>query len=333
MSGDVLRTLEGDGPLADQAVHWLVLLRSEQATPDDHLAFLTWLRADPRHQAAWGHLTAALRQSFGRLDQLIPTTPTRPHSIASAQATFARASSRRRFLQFGLTTAVVGAAGVAGAASRYPLRTPMADLAAATGERRQYPLDETTTLMLDARSLVDMERHASGTVLSLLEGAVAVHASLPTRQTLTIRTQEGVIDVTGTRVMVRQETRRTLLVVQHGEATVRPVHARAFTLAAGAGIRFGQNKIDSARTDLMDEAAWQSGLIQVRAKPLLGVINALRPYHPGLLHVSVAAGALIVTGRFTLDNVDLSLDALASQVPITVRRMTPWITLVDVANT
>jgi len=133
--------------------------------------------------------------------------------------------------------------------------------------------------------------------------------------------------------MVRQEIGRTLVVVLQNSVNVVSRSGVGQRLVAGTGVRFDASIIDTVRTDLLDDAAWQTGAIQVRARTLLHVINTLRPYHRGVLHVSSAAGGLLVTGRYTLDNVGQTLASLASQLPITVRKLTPWIIWVDVATT
>ena len=40
-------------PLVEEALRWLVVLKDRAASDADRAAFEDWLRADPRHQAAW----------------------------------------------------------------------------------------------------------------------------------------------------------------------------------------------------------------------------------------------------------------------------------------
>ncbi|RYF57568.1 MAG: DUF4880 domain-containing protein [Comamonadaceae bacterium] len=316
--------------LADQAVQWLVRLRAGQASESDLHAFEAWRSADVQHEAAWKCLTVALSTTLGDIGKDFPRTLSAPSPLWRDRATRAL-SGRRRFIA--LTGAALGVTGAAIAARQLhaPLESLGSVVTSGTGERKQVTLSDGTDILLDARSRIDVAMDATHRHIELQEGAVSLHVPEAGPRPLVIRTLQGEVTATHARVMVRQELGRTLVVVLQNSAHVVARSGLRLRLDAGTGVRFDPHIIDTVRTDLIDDAAWQVGAIQVRARTLLHVINTLRPYHYGVLRVSSAAGGLIVTGRYTLDNVGQTLATLASQLPITVRKLTPWLIWVDVA--
>jgi len=315
--------------LADQAVQWLVRLRAGQASESDLHAFEAWRTADVQHEAAWKCLTVALSATLGDIGKDFPRTLS-PSPLGRDRATRAL-RGRRRFIA--LTGAALGVTGAAIVARQLhaPLESPGSVMTSGTGERKQVTLSDGTDILLDARSRIEVAMDATHRHIDLQEGAVSLHVPEAGQRPLVIRTLQGEVTATQARVMVRQELGRTLVVVLQNSVHVVARSGLRLRLDAGTGVRFDPHIIDTVRTDLIDDAAWQAGVIQVRARTLLHVINTLRPYHFGVLRVSSAAGGLIVTGRYTLDDVGQTLATLASQLPITVRKLTPWIIWVDVA--
>jgi len=315
--------------LADQAVQWLVRLRAGQASESDLHAFEAWRTADVQHEAAWKCLTVALSATLGDIGKDFPRTLS-PSLLWRDRATRAL-RGRRGFIA--LTAAALGVTSAAIVARQLhaPLESPGSIMTSGTGERKQVTLSDGTDILLDARSRIDVAMDATHRHIDLQEGAVSLHVPEAGQRPLVIRTLQGEVTATHARVMVRQELGRTLVVVLQNSVHVVARSGLRLRLDAGTGVRFDSHIIDTVRTDLIDDAAWQAGAIQVRARTLLHVISTLRPYHFGVLRVSSAAGGLIVTGRYTLDDVGQTLATLASQLPITVRKLTPWIIWVDVA--
>jgi transmembrane sensor len=326
-------------PVADQVVNWLLLLRSGRASQADYADFLAWRASDPTHENAWHQLTDALGSSFGRLSDFYPigyTTngkalgppPSKVEPLLPRKIVVSRA--RRRFL--GASSAL--AASVACGAvinEMYPLRNLEADAATATGERRQYLLSDGSQVLLDARTRIKLDFAGQERRIHLLEGAITVSVKQDSRPFYVI-TAQGSVRSLGTRYMVRQQMQRSLVVVHEHEVEVETLSKSRALVTEGLGARFDNVQVDTPRADLVADAAWESGWIAVRNRPLADVIAALRPYRSGLLRVSAPAGGLPVTGQFPLDDTDATLDALARTMPITVSQYTPWFVSIGVES-
>lgn len=321
--------------MADQVINWLLLLRSGKATAQDYNDFLAWRAADPVHENAWQQLTGTLAgSSFGRLGDAYATGS--GGAAAAAQSLIppppaAIVPPRRRFLTGALALVSTGAAAAYVGNAFYPLNNVAADAATATGERRRYLLSDGSQLLLDARSRVNLDFTPAYRQVRLLDGAVTVSVAPDSRRPFLVQTAQGTVRALGTRYMVRQQAQRTVVVVHEHEVEVETMSGAHGTIRAGTGARFDNARMDTPRAELMAEAAWESGWVEARGRPLGEVIAALRPYRSGTLRVSMAAGGLPVSGHFPLDDTDAALDSLQNQMPIQVRRLTPWFVSINVA--
>ncbi|SPU50488.1 FecR domain-containing protein [Bordetella trematum] len=328
--------------LSDQVIKWLLLLRSGQATRRDYADFMAWRDANPTHESAWQQLTHALGHSMaGRLGDTYPLGyQGSPDARPARQAVPARHGedsprpTRRRFPAGALALAgAAGAGALLAVRDFYPLGSITADAATATGERRLYQLTDGTELLLDARSRVNLEFTPTYRRLMLLEGAVAVSSPADPNRPFLVQTAEGVVRSCGQRYMVRQLAHRSLVVAHEGDLDIETSGGTRATIPQGAGARFDAARLGQVRDDLAAEAAWENGWIHANGRPLAEVISALRPYRHGTLRISMAAGGLPVTGMYPLDNPDATLEALERDMPITIRRLTPWFVSINVLST
>jgi transmembrane sensor len=311
-------------PISDEVVSWLLLLRSEHATQEDLHAFQQWRAQDTRHEQAWQQLARALGSTFGRLEQTFPPSHEAPEAAASR-------ASRRAFIGRSMALAASIAAVAAMVNEFYPLENIAADQATMTGERRRVALADGSEVLLDARTRINLAFTHQERRVELLEGAIVARVAPDSSRPFTIQTAQGNVRALGTRYMVRQELRRSLVVVDEHEVEIFSSTGARGTVRAGMGTRFDDSRVDLPRADLHNDSSWQHGLVRVENRPLLQVISALRPYRPGELRISVAAGALPVTGQFPLDDSERSLAMLAQSLPIRIFRVTPWYVSIDVA--
>lgn len=306
----------------DRAIGFWLKLTSGDATDADRAACAAWRAADPAHEHAWVRLQQGLTQSVGRLDTVLKN---RHDTLRQALVR----PARRRVL--------LGAAGLAGAAASgawvanrvTPLANLTADLGTATGERRQVTLPDGSLLTLDARSRVDLDFAAGARTVHLREGAVIALPRAALAAVFSVRTRHGDVRSTGATYMVRQEAHASQAVALGDGIDIVTRGARRLTLAAGQGARYGNDWIDAPAAGQEGAAAWRTGWLQVRDQPLGDVIAALGRYRAGVLRVSPQAAALEVSGSYPLDDTDRALSALVHTLPLSVRRYTRWLTLID----
>ncbi len=311
----------------DEAAEWLMRLHDSGATDADRAACERWRQADPQHALAWERAERLLGKLGGLPAALAMPALDRPRSH--------RAQRRAAVARLAALLAVAPAGWLAWQAwYAADQRGWGADLRTATGERRTEHLADGSRLLLDTASAVDIRFDGALRLLTLRQGAISIETAADTatpRRPFVVDTAHGRLRALGTRYMVRQQAQRTVVVVHEHEVVVETMAGAHGIVRAGTGARFDASRIDTPRAELMAEAAWESGWVDARGRPLAEIIAAQRPYRSGSLRVSMAAGGLPVSGHFPLDDTDAALTALEDMMPIHVRRYTPWFVSINVA--
>ncbi|MEJ5128364.1 FecR domain-containing protein [Comamonas sp. MYb21] len=327
----------------DQAIDWLVKLGSGQTSASDHEAFEAWLQADAAHPPAWDALQSRLGAGAGGAGSiggvagaLAQMRDAGPAAQLGRQALLAPVpgASRRRMLR-GSLALVLGSATAAVLAYRQsPWQALVADVSTSTAERMAQRLPDGSALLLDARSALDIRYSANLRLLHLRAGAVlATVAPLGTDRPFVVQSAQGRVQALGTRFMVRQFDGLDQTLVQVLEHSVRITtrSGRELVLQAGQSARFGDDRIVLEAPGLAADA-WAQGVIDVRNQPLALVVDALRPYMPGVLRISPEAAQLPIFGVFSLDDPQRVLQDLVDTQPVTVRHWGSWLTLIGLRH-
>lgn len=330
MSAAAIRRIAGHAELPEDvvqhAVEWLVLLWSQEATPEQLDALEQWRAADPSHERAWQHLRA--------LDERLCAIP---GSIAtgSLRATGTAALSRRRFL---LMMTMFGVAGIAahGAGGTTPLRRQFADLSTTTGEIRTHTLEDGSQVTLNTATAVNVRFDAAMRRLELVTGEVLIEtAADPDAATragprpFTVDTAVGSVRPIGTRFTVRHTGPVAEVGVLGGAVRIIPERpgAARIRLDAGGRARFGANRVERLDGE-RPGADWADGLLVVEQMPLGTLLAELERYRAGVIRCHPQAARLRVSGTFPVDDTDRALSALARALPIRLSTLTRyWITV------
>lgn len=298
--------------IAEEAIEWMTLLRSGEATDHDRARFQAWRNRDLRHEAAAARLDWALgvftvtgEEASSR--QIVRDTllhiPSRRHALKAVLA----------FSAFGITAGVV-------ADCFTPVSCTFSDLRTATGERRRVRLADGTTLILNARSGVDVDLAASKRTIRLRRGEVFVDVAHDASRPFFIATREGHVRALGTRFSVKVEDGTTNVSVLSSAVEVTAARGARQRVEAGSSARFDNERILEVAPLNTAESGWIDGQIVVKDQPLSEVVDRLRPYFPGWIAVSGSAAPLHVSGVFHMDHIDQAIDALVEAAPIRVRR-------------
>lgn len=316
-------------PLA-AAVDWMVLLQSGDASPADAARHRAWCEADPAHAGAWAQVSAALDCSVQPLrDSALPRTALQ---AALTRPTRVQRPTRRRLARNALV--VGGLAALVGWQTRHPWpdlmsRLRPADFETGTGERQTVTLDDGSLIQLNARSAVDIRFDRATRALQLRSGEIIVSVAPEANRPFIVRTVEGSIQALGTRFLVRQAEARTVVLVLEHSVEVRNRTGARRLVREGEALGFAGDHFDQIRTDRGGQAGWQDGMLVAANEPLGEVIEALRPYHRGLIRLSPAAASLRVLGAFPIDDPGRVLESLAQTLPLKVTDYGGWLVLID----
>ena len=307
--------------LIDSATRWYVLLRSGQASTGDWQRYEQWRAADPRHDAL-------CRQLETRLG-VFQVPQAQGVSGKVLQQALEAPSSRRQVLQVALAGAgvAVGAALLA-----KPLGVPLteltADIRTGTGERRTVALDDGSELLLNAQSAADIQFDPQRRLIRLREGELLAKVASDRIRPFLIQTDQARLRAYGTRFLVRERQGQGQVVALNGAVEIDGQQGERLQLAAGHEVHYDRAGFGPVQASSSGATAWVDGFLQVRDRPLAEVIDALRPYHNGVLRLDPAVAGLRVSGLYRLDNPQQILDTLARTLPIHITRRTGfWVTV------
>lgn len=305
--------------LIDHATRWYVLLRSGQATAGDWQRYEQWRAADPRHDALCRQLETRLGvfqipQAQGVSGKVLQQALDAP-------------SSRRHVLQVALAGAGV-ALGAAFLAEPMGLSDLAADIRTGTGERRTVTLDDGSELLLNAQSAADIQFNPQRRLVRLREGELLARVASDRLRPFLIQTQQTRLRAYGKRFLVREREGQGQVVALDGAVEIDNRHGERLQLAAGHEVHYDRDGFGPVEASSSGATAWVDGFLQVRDRPLAEVIEALRPYHTGVLRLDPAVAELRVSGLYRLDNPQQILDTLARTLPIHITRRTGlWVTV------
>jgi transmembrane sensor len=313
-------------PLIEEALRWLVVLKDKAASDADRAAFEGWLRADPRHQAAW----IQAQSVWMRVGKFGPAFANRPAAAsgwrsAAAVPTMWRAPpkpasppSRRRFLLAAAAVAAV-AAPAAVLLSRPDL---LADHSTAVGERRKVTLEDGSTVELAGSSSLSVDFSVEARRVVLHDGEAFFDVARGTRP-FVVQAADGFSQALGTSFDIkRQGSEVTVAVVEHAVA-VSSAGSRV-VVEQGQQIRYGTRRLGKVgEADLAQVEAWRRDRLIFHETPLGEVIADLERYRGGRIVMTDARLRDIpVTAVFDAGQADAALDTIASALAIRLRRVT-----------
>lgn len=305
--------------LIDSVTQWYVLLRSGQATAQDWQRYHQWRAADPRHDAL-------CRQLETRLG-VFQVPQAQGVSGKVVQQALEAPSSRRQVLQIALAGAGM-AVGAVLLAKPMGLSELTADVRTGTGERRTVTLDDGSELLLNAQSAADIQFDPQRRLVRLREGELLAKVASDRLRPFLIQTDQARLRAYGNRFLVREREGQGQVVALNGAVEIDGQNGERLQLAAGHEVHYDRTGFGPMQASSSGATAWVDGFLQVRDRPLAEVIDALRPYHQGVLRLDPAVAELRVSGLYRLDNPQQILDTLARTLPIHITRRTGlWVTV------
>lgn len=319
----------------EEAIDWLVLMRSGEATAQDRRELDGWLLRSLAHRRAWQSLIGSVDAAFSSVREINERHPGQASILAATIiGSAARSARRRRMLRGALAVGGVGFLAGLVAERQTPLEDLLADWRTGTGERRAFQLADGSSLLLNARSAADGAITPARRGISLRHGEAIVETAAQARPFLLTGVHGSLLAGAhvGARFLLRQQNERSLAVALENAIELAPSDGPRRVLQAGEGTWFGPGGLVPAPEVAPTAALWQHGQLEVHNQSLGEVIAALRPYRRGFLRISPEAARLRVYGSYPLDDTDRALQVIAETLPVAVRTHPGgWLVRIDVA--
>jgi len=304
-----------DEQVLEQALHWMVLLQSGVSSDADRQACEAWRSQHREHERAWQRLLGINHDLRGST-QAVPAASTR--GLLRSRA----GSSRRTLLKGFAGFAVLAASGIA-VRERALLPELFSDYRTATGQRQRVQLAAGVQSQLDTRTALDVQASAAGVELALNLGRVLLDVGAGA--SVRIRTAEGWIAASASsRLVVARELpglTGSQVQVFAGSATVELARGDRYRVDAGRQLSFANDRLPAPGAAGSASLAWTDGLLVAERMPLGLLLAHLDRYRRGILRCAPEVAGLQVSGSYSLDHPDASLDLLARMLPIRVERL------------
>lgn len=321
-----------DKILQQQAIAWLSLLSSGNATVADGEALKQWCRQDEANARAYA--------DAARLWQMLTPLAAGMSAPALPIAGSARtpAIGRRALIGGAMAAAAVGVTYTA-LHPPFGLWPSMAELAAdirtGTGERRRVDIARGIAVDLNTRTSLRLG-HLSGrlegksTEVELVAGEAEVAAELHAEDACMVVAGGIRTTVQNARIDVRiDEDGRVRMLCLNG-AVELPHPIRVVTLSKGLQATYDARSVTTAEAaDPATVMAWQQGRLVFRRTPLSLLIAEVNRYRPGrLVLLDAALGQRVIDATFQIGHLDNVLVYLQQAFDARVRRLPAGIVLI-----
>lgn len=297
----------------DAAALWAARIDGGGLSAAQRVELEAWLQRDPARRAL---LSAYCQLSVDLEGQL-------PAVVAGGPA----ASRRSRW--HGLAVAAGLAAALAlgiGLTTRPRQPDAPATIATAPARRQTITLADGTRADLNAQTTLRVDfRDRAQRLVRLDHGEALFTVAKNPERPFVVETPGGRIRVTGTIFNLRADARGQLEVtVLEGSVEVAP-HAATepLCLLPGDQVRLADGRlfVRRGRPELTtDAAAWRDGQIVFDELPLGEAAARFAAYHGRAIEVAPEVAQLRLGGRYSLDDLDGFLAALARVLPVRVER-------------
>ncbi len=317
--------------LAEEALRWVVRLHSGTAGDTERRSYAHW-----RAQSAL-HERAALEAEALWADMSDLHVDGRNGLIAPGRS--APGLSRRGLLGGALCLGALAATGGV-LWGNGTFRRLTADYASDTARARTVTLPDGSKVSLNARSALDVAFTDTRRRVLLLEGEAYFEVAPDAARPFEFEIGNASVTALGTAFDIARDLpgKGTEVAVTEHTVRVKAISSRSGVYGRPIDVSEGESVVidptgafGTVRRQGRDvTAAWRDGIYVAEARPLQEVVHALSAWYPGVILISDGAlKTLEVNAVLDLTDAGRSLDALAGGLPIRVRRVSNYLTMIS----
>lgn len=333
----------------EDAIAWFIGFCEEEIGAEDRERFAQWLKASPENVRAYLHVAAlweaAAESENSRradIDELVrraalETNVIELRSISLHHTVATRTASRRvsvrRVTSYAASLAAIGILVAIGLWWRH---TRPVVYATAVGEERTLTLPDSSTVVLDARSRIQVRFTNSARTVRLVRGQALFRVIHNASRPFIVTTDDATIRDVGTQFDVRYDGRATLVTVLEGRVSAsnegpaaNPGGSRDVLVTAGEQLKLEHHlMLQPVSVNPTVATAWVQGKLVFSDAPLPEVIAAFNRYNLRPLIVEdPQLLALHVSGTFDTTNSGEIVEFLCQRFHLTAHEGTSSIRL------
>lgn len=299
-------------PLLDEALDWVVRLKSGEATGADLDALHSWRGRSPAHEEAFRSAARLWRRTAAAARELEDERAETGTTIAARPPTRRIFTTRRAILSGALAASAAGYVAVRPPLGLWPsLGELSADYRTRKGERRKIALAPEVSIELNTQTSVAVRPAQVELQIELVAGEAAVAVALPTEKSFVVLAAGGRIAASAATFDARcidggvsVTCLDGALDIHRGRSVVR--------LRKGEQVSYSSAGLEQAiAVDPEQVAAWQAGVLIFRDTPLAEVVDEVNRYRPGkIIVINADLKRRVVDGVFRIDR----LENLVAQV-------------------
>lgn len=327
----------------EEAAEWLVMLTEEPDNPEVRANFDAWCAQNPVNAAIWertsraydllGYGQPAHREAWaadvpvGAEEHRLPPAPVRRRCPAGRRGP--KKATRRVRTVRAVAAGAVAAALLAAYLPAFVLNL-RSDYVTGAAEPRTVALADGSTVRLGPKTAIAVGLEGQERLVRILEGEAWFDVAHDPSRPFRVESRDARVTVLGTAFDVRQDDADTTVAVQRGHVRVEPTkvdEARNHDLFAGDAIALGGSTAPLRRQVAAAEVGDRTrGTLVVRDRPVTEIVEALRPWHRGMIVVRGSGfEQWRVSGLYDLTDPVGTLTTLVGQRGGTVRQITPWL--------
>ncbi len=329
--------------ISQQAVHWLVRLRSDDLTEDETYAFADWLSQDARHSQAFAAAEDTLNDMamVARQSEIFLSTPEcntpniSPPFAVKQKKPFSRTPRYPRWLtvSIGLAAAWLFALLAIVPEQAHLFNDYWSDYHSQTGELRDIALEDGSHLLLNTNTAVSVNfTHAMRQII-LHHGQARFSVAPDHKRPFEVVVNGLAVQALGTVFEVYQQTSgQVRVIVEEHAVAVRnqgPAQTQQTNIREGQQLLYrpGENW-QVSDVDIALACAWQRHALLINDRPLKELALELERYHVGRVFIAnQKLENMRVTGVFPLDNPNVVLESIRKVLGVNYSRLGPWVVL------
>lgn len=331
--------------LRQQAINWLVRLRSDDLGETEMVAFANWLAQSHAHSEAFAaaealfeevvlaasHPVCHVEDIQADAHKIPENTVVKPVIIATQRA--------RRYSRWMASTLALAAVWLFVVMLVLPkqshlLSNYLSDYHTEIGELREIQLADGSQLLLNTNSAVSIDFNASVRQITLHYGQARFTVAKDADRPFEVLSDDLVVRALGTVFEVYKHADEVSVTVQEHAVSARiqmgdgnEVQLASVNVQQGQQMHYqpGSRLSKPEAVELTQASAWQQHRLFINDRPLGELIEELSRYRAGRIFLSnEKLKNLRVTGVFSLDNPNEVLNSVVNALNLQETRLGPW---------